>query len=65
MFRVIIASERNPRVLAELGLGRMHSKIARLEEALDCSFFTPEPELAGKHVRDRRFPESQRCISPQ
>jgi transposase len=42
MLRAIIAGERRPRVLAEMALGRMRPKIARLEEALDCSFFTPE-----------------------
>ena len=42
MLRAVIAGERRPRVLAEMALGRMRSKIARLEEALDCSFFTPE-----------------------
>ena len=38
----VIAGERDPRVLADLALGRMRRKTARLEEALDCSFFTPE-----------------------
>jgi transposase len=42
MLAAIIAGERNPRVLAELARGTMRRKIARLEEALDCSFFTPE-----------------------
>ena len=42
MLEAVIAGERNPRVLADLALGRMRRKIARLEEALDCSFFTPE-----------------------
>ncbi|HLM90130.1 MAG TPA: IS110 family transposase [Streptosporangiaceae bacterium] len=42
MLRAIIAGERRPEVLAEMALGRMRSKIGRLEEALDCSFFTPE-----------------------
>jgi transposase len=42
MLRAIIAGERNPRVLAEMARGVMRRKIARLEEALDCSFFTPE-----------------------
>jgi transposase len=42
MLRAVIAGERNPRVLAEMARGRMRSRIARLEEALDCSFFTPE-----------------------
>jgi len=42
MLRAVIAGERNPRVLADLALGRMRRKTALLEEALDCSFFTPE-----------------------
>jgi transposase len=42
MLKAIIAGERNPAVLAELARGRMRSKTARLAEALDCSFFTPE-----------------------
>jgi transposase len=42
MLRAIIAGERNPRVLAEMARGRMRSKTARLQEALDCSFFTEE-----------------------
>jgi transposase len=42
MLRAVIAGERDPRVLAEMARGVMRRKIARLEEALDCSFFTPE-----------------------
>jgi transposase len=42
MLRAIIAGERRPHVLAEMARGVMRRKIARLEEALDCSFFTPE-----------------------
>ena len=42
MLRAVIAGERRPEVLARMALGRMRPKIARLEEALDCSFFTPE-----------------------
>jgi transposase len=42
MLRAIIAGERNPRVLAEMARGRMRRKLARLREALDCSFFTQE-----------------------
>jgi len=42
MLRAIIAGERNPGVLAEMARRRMRSKIPRLQEALDCSFFTPE-----------------------
>jgi transposase len=42
MLRAIIAGQRSPKVLAEMARGVMRRKIARLEEALDCSFFTPE-----------------------
>jgi transposase len=42
MLRAIAAGERNPKVLAEMARGVMRGKIRRLEEALDCSFFTPE-----------------------
>jgi transposase len=42
MLAAIIAGERSPRVLAELARGVMRRKIGRLEEALDCSFFTGE-----------------------
>ena len=42
MLRAVAAGERNPRVLAEMARGVMRRKTARLEEALDCSFFTEE-----------------------
>jgi transposase len=42
MLRAIIAGERSAKVLAEMARGVMRRKIARLEEALDCSFFTAE-----------------------
>ena len=42
MLEAIIAGERNPKVLAQLARGTMRGKIARLEEALDCSFLTSE-----------------------
>src|ERR1700751_4402727 len=42
MLRAIAAGERNPKVLAQMARGVMRSKIARLEQALDCSFFTGE-----------------------
>jgi transposase len=42
MLTAVIAGERDPRVLAEMARGRMRRKTARLEEALDCSFFTRE-----------------------
>ncbi len=42
MLRAIAAGERNPKVLAQMARGVMRGKITRLEQALDCSFFTPE-----------------------
>ena len=42
MLEAITAGERNPRALAQLARGSMRGKIARLEEALDCSFLTEE-----------------------
>jgi len=42
MLRAIAAGERSTRVLAEMARGVMRRKTARLEEALDCSFFTEE-----------------------
>jgi transposase len=42
MLEAIIAGQRNPAALAQLARGTMRGKIARLEEALDCSFLTPE-----------------------
>jgi transposase len=42
MLEAITAGERNPTVLAQLARGTMRGKIAQLEEALDCSFFTAE-----------------------
>jgi transposase len=42
MLRAVIAGERDPRILAEMARGVMRRKIARLEEALDCSFLSPE-----------------------
>jgi transposase len=42
MLRAIAAGERSPRALAEMARGVMRRKTARLEEALDCEFFTPE-----------------------
>jgi len=40
MLTAIIAGQRNPKVLAQMARTRMRGKIAQLEEALDCSFFT-------------------------
>lgn len=42
MLEAIAAGQRDPRALAQLALGKMRPKIARLEEALDCSFFTDQ-----------------------
>jgi transposase len=42
MLDAIIAGQRDPRALAQLARGRMRGKIARLEEALDCSAFTDQ-----------------------
>jgi transposase len=42
MLEAIAAGQRDPKALAQLALGRMRGKIARLEEALDCSFFTDQ-----------------------
>jgi transposase len=42
MLSAIIAGERDPRVLAQMARGRMRSKTAAIEEALDCTFLTPE-----------------------
>jgi transposase len=42
MLEAIAAGERNPKTLAQLARGTMRGKIARLEEALDCSFLTGE-----------------------
>jgi transposase len=42
MLEAIAAGQRDPKALAQLARGRMRGKIRRLEEALDCSFFTGE-----------------------
>jgi len=42
MLDAIAAGERNPATLAQLARGTMRGKIARLGEALDCSFLTGE-----------------------
>jgi transposase len=42
MLHALVAGQRDPRALAQLARGTMRSKIRRLEEALDCSFFTAE-----------------------
>jgi transposase len=42
MLDAIAAGQRDPKALAQLARGAMRGKIRRLEEALDCSFFTAE-----------------------
>jgi transposase len=42
MLDALAAGQRDPAALAALARGRMRPKIARIEEALDCSFFTSE-----------------------
>jgi transposase len=42
MLDAIAAGQRDPHALAALARGSMRGKIRRLEEALDCSFFTDE-----------------------
>ena len=42
MLDAIAAGQRDPTALAQLARGTMRGKIRRLEEALDCSFFTGE-----------------------
>jgi transposase len=42
MLNAIAAGQRDPRALAQLARGSMRGKIRRLEEALDCSFFTSQ-----------------------
>lgn len=42
MLNALTAGQRDPRALAQLARGKMRGKIRRLEEALECSFFTSE-----------------------
>ena len=42
MLDALAAGQRDPKALAQLARGSMRGKIRRLEEALDCSFFTDE-----------------------
>jgi transposase len=42
MLDALAAGQRDPRALAQLARGSMRGKIGRLEEALDCSFFTDQ-----------------------
>jgi len=42
MLSALAAGQRDPRALAQMARGAMRGKIARLEEALECSFFTDD-----------------------
>ena len=42
MLNALAAGQRDPRALAQMARGTMRGKIRRLEEALECSFFTDE-----------------------
>jgi len=42
MLDALAAGQRDPRALAQLARGSMRGKIRRLEEALECAFFTEE-----------------------
>jgi transposase len=42
MLDAIAAGQRDPKALAQLARGTIRGKIRRLEQALDCSFFTDE-----------------------
>ena len=42
MLDALVTGQRDPKVLAQLARGRMRGKIRRLEEALECAFFTGE-----------------------
>ena len=42
MLDALVAGQRDPRALAQLARGVMRGKIRRLEEALECSFFTDQ-----------------------
>jgi transposase len=42
MLDALAAGQRDPRTLAQLARGTMRGKIRRLEEALECSFFTDQ-----------------------
>src|SRR6266516_1288222 len=46
MLSALAAGQRDPRALAQLARGTMRGKIRRLEEALDCSFFTDQHAAA-------------------
>src|ERR1022692_2690314 len=53
MLNALAAGQRAPRALAQLARGTMRGKIRRLEEALECSFFTAG-HLAGTSARAAR-----------
>jgi transposase len=42
MLDALVSGQRDPKALAQLARGTMRGKIRRLEEALECSFFTGE-----------------------
>ncbi len=42
MLNALAAGQRDPRALAQMARGTMRGKIRRLEEALECSFFTDQ-----------------------
>jgi transposase len=42
MLNALAAGQRDPHALAAMARGKMRGKIRRLEEALECSFFTDE-----------------------
>ena len=42
MLDALAAGQRDPRTLAQMARGTMRGKIRRLEEALECSFFTDQ-----------------------
>jgi transposase len=42
MLDALAAGQRDPKALAQLARGSMRGKIGRLEDALDCSFFTDQ-----------------------
>src|SRR6266568_5965439 len=42
MLEALAAGQRDPKALAQLARGTMRGKIRRLEEALECSFFTDQ-----------------------
>ncbi len=47
MIEALIAGERNPKVLADLAIGKMRAKRAALIEALDGRFEAPTASWPG------------------